>query len=120
MDIMIVRDTVRQAGSLLGFTPASRAQMASAATALAELVLKTGEPQTLHLNGITHSNKTGLQISAATPWLAGVAAGNVLIALRSKLGDVVDEILLEGDAVPTIYMIMWLSEPRSDRSHDEQ
>ncbi|MBZ0294808.1 MAG: hypothetical protein K8L99_19755 [Anaerolineae bacterium] len=117
MDIMIVRDTVRQAGSLLGFTPASRAQMASAATTLAELVLKTGDPQTLHLNGVTHNNKNGLQISAETPWLAGVAAGNVLIALRSKLGDVVDEILLEGEDSPTIYMIMWLSESRSDRSH---
>jgi hypothetical protein len=105
MDIMILRDTVRQAGSLLGFSPANRAQLASAAATLAELVLKTGEPQTLHLNGVTQGVRVGLQVSV----------DNVLIALRSKLGELVDEILLEGDSPPTIYMIMWLNEGRGDR-----
>jgi len=115
MDIMIVRDTVRRAGSLLGFSPANRAQMASAAATLAELVLKTGEPQTLHFNGVTHGHKTGLQISSAAPWLANVSTNNVLIALRSKLGDLVDEILMEGDNPPTIFMVMWMNEARGDQ-----
>src|SRR5689334_20113808 len=92
MDIMIVRDTVRRAAGLLGFSPAYRAQMASAGATLAELVLKTGEAHTVHLNGVINGNKVGLQISSETPWLAGISANNVLIALRSKLGDLVDEI----------------------------
>jgi hypothetical protein len=120
MDIMIVRDTVRRAGSLLGFSPANRAQLASAAATLAELVLKTGEPQELHLNGVRQADKIGLQISSDAPWLANVASANVLIALRSKLGDLVDEILLEGENPPTIYMVMWLNEgdSRSRSSYD--
>ncbi|RMG86438.1 MAG: hypothetical protein D6712_07520 [Chloroflexi bacterium] len=112
MDIMIVRDTVRRAAGLLGFLPAYRAQLASAAATLAELVLNTGEAHTIHLNGVANGIKTGLQISAETPWLAGVSVNNVLTALRSKLGDLVDEIMLEGDDVPTIIMIMWLSDTR--------
>src|SRR5262245_18645048 len=83
MDIMIVRDTARRAASLLGFAPAHRAQLSSAAATLAELVLKTGEAHTINLNGVVNGDKIGIQISAVTPWLAGVSASNVLIALRS-------------------------------------
>lgn len=110
MDIMIVRDTTRRASSLIGFSPAHRAQLSSAAATLAELVLKTGEAHTIHLNGIVEGVRTGLQISSETPWLAGVSANNVLIALKSKMGDLVDEIILEGDDPPNILMIMWLGE----------
>jgi len=109
MDIMIVRDTARRAASLLGFSPANRAQLSSAAATLAELVLKTGEAHTIHLNGVIDGIKIGLQISSETPWLAGVSANNVLVALRSKLGDLVDEIMLVGDDLPTIVMVIWLS-----------
>jgi hypothetical protein len=119
MDIMIVRDTVRRAGDLLGFSPANRAQLASAAASLAELILKTGEPQTLNLNGVRQGDKIGLQISSDAPWLANVSAINVLIALRSKLGDLVDEILLQGEVPPTIYMVMWLSESRRENLEDD-
>ena len=111
MDIMIVRDTTRRASSLIGFSPAHRAQLSSAAATLAELVLKTGEAHTIHLNGVIEGVKTGLQISSETPWLAGVSANNVLIALKSKMGDLVDEIILDsGEETPTILMIMWLNE----------
>ena len=109
MDIMIVRDTARRAASLLGFSPAYRAQLSSAAATLAELVLKTGEAHTIHLNGVLDGINVGLQISSETPWLAGVSANNVLVALRSKLGDLVDEIILQGEDPPTIIMVMWLS-----------
>lgn len=112
MDIMIVRDTVRRAAGLLGFSPAYRAQMASAGATLAELVLKTGEAHTIHLNGVINADRVGLQISSETPWLQGISANNVLIALRSKLGDLVDEILLEGQQPPTIVMVTWLSDAR--------
>lgn len=110
MDIMIVRDTARRAAGLLGFSPASRAQLSTAAATLAELVLKTGETHTVHLNGVITGEKLGLQISSQAPWLAGVSANNVLVALRSKLGDLVDEIKLEGKQPPVILMVMWLSE----------
>jgi hypothetical protein len=111
MDIMIVRDTTRRAAGLLGFSPAHRAQLASAAATLAELVLKTGEAHTLHLNGVLNDNLIGLQISTETPWLEGVSVNNVMIALKSKMGDLVDEILLEEEP-PTIIMVMWLNEER--------
>lgn len=110
MDIMIVRDTTRRASSLIGFSPAHRAQLSSAAATLAELVLKTGEAHTIHLNGIIEGVRTGLQISSETPWLAGVSANNVLIALKSKMGELVDEIILENGDQPTILMVMWLSD----------
>lgn len=110
MDIMIVRDTTRRASSLIGFSPAHRAQLSSAAATLAELVLKTGEAHTIHLTGVVTGSRTGLQISSETPWLAGVSANNVLIALKSKMGDLVDEIILEGDDPPNILMVMWLGD----------
>jgi hypothetical protein len=114
MDIMIVRDTARRAAGLLGFAPARRAQFSTAAATLAELVLKTGDPHTIHLNGVIDGIKTGLQASADTPWLAGVSSNNVLVALRTKLGDLVDDIQLIGSDPPTVLMLMWLNEMRVD------
>lgn len=114
MDIMIVRDTTRRAASLLGFSPAQRAQLASAAASLAELVLKTGEAHTIHLNGVLKTDYKGLQISATTPWLEGISVNNIIIALRSKMGDLVDEILLHQKPTPTIVMVMWLDETTGD------
>lgn len=110
MDIMIVRNTARRAAGLLGFTPAHQAQLASAAATLAELVLKTGELHVVHFSGVVNTNQKGVQVSITMPWLSGVSAHNVLIALRSKLGDLVDEILIEGDTPPTVIMIMWRSD----------
>jgi len=111
MDIMIVRDTTRRAGGLLGFSPAYRAQLASAAATLADLVLKTGESHTINLNGVVDRTKIGLQISSETPWLEGVSANNVMIALKSKMGELVDEIILDEDPA-TILMVMWLTDER--------
>lgn len=106
MDIMIVRDTTRRAAGLLGFSPGHRAQLASAAATLAELVLKTGEAHTVHLNGVQKNRAIGLQISSETPWLEGVSVNNVMIALKSKMGDLVDEIMLIEEPL-TILMVMW-------------
>ncbi|MEO0595559.1 MAG: hypothetical protein AAF126_05560 [Chloroflexota bacterium] len=111
MDIMIARDTTRRASSLLGFSPAFRAQIASAAATLADLVLKTGESHTINLNGVTNADVIGLQISSETSWLEGVSVKNVMIALKSKMGDLVDEIWLEEDPA-TIMMVIWLNDER--------
>lgn len=113
MDIMIVRDTTRRAAGLVGFAPAYRAQLSSASATLADLVLKTGDVHTIRMTGVTDGAQRGLQISLSTPWLAGVSANNVLIALRSKLGELVDEISLMGDSSPTIVMIMWLTDDKT-------
>jgi len=114
MDIMIVRDTARRVAGLLGFIPARRAQLSTAAATLAELVLKTGEAHTIHLNGVVDGIRVGLQVSSETPWLAGVSANNVIVALRSKLGDLVDDIMLVGESPPTILMFGWLNDLRAE------
>ncbi|MDQ7026005.1 MAG: hypothetical protein Q9P01_19180 [Anaerolineae bacterium] len=113
MDIMIVRDTTRRAAGLLGFSPGHRAQLASAAATLAELVLKTGEAHTVHLNGVQRQRDTGLQISSQTPWLEGVSVKNVMIALKSKMGDLVDEIMLVEEPL-TILMVMWRKDAKNN------
>lgn len=115
MDIMIVRDTTRRAAGLVGFSPAHRAQLSSASATLAELVLKTGEVHTIRVTGAADGVRRGLQISLTTPWLAGVSANNILIALQSKLGELVDEILLTGEDEPTIVMVTWLTATNSKR-----
>jgi hypothetical protein len=115
---MIVRDTVRRAGNLLGFSPADRAQLASAAATLAELVLKSGDLQEITLNGVRQQQKNGLQISTPAPWLENVSSNNVLIALRSKLGDLVDEILVQGQTPPVIYLVMWLGDSRREAQEE--
>jgi len=119
MDVMIARNTARRAASLLGFAPARQAQLASVAATLGELVLKTGATHTMNFNGVSNGDKTGIQLSVATPWLAGVAVGNVMIALRSKLGDLIDEILIEGDDVPTIVTVMWRNESETAHAHSD-
>lgn len=114
MDIMIARDTARRAAGLLGFSPANRAQLSTAAATLAELMLKTSEAQVLHVNGVINGERHGLQISCQAPWLASASPNNVLVALRAKLGDLVDEIMLEGRQPPTVLMIMWLRDNGGD------
>lgn len=111
MDIMIVRDTTRRAASLIGFSPAHRAQLASAAAALAELLIKTGDAHRIALNGVVNRDHAGLQISAQVPSLEGASANNVLLGLQTKLGELVDEILLDENPL-TIVMLMWLTEAR--------
>ena len=118
MDIMIARDTARRAAALLGFAPAFRAQLAGAAGALAELVLKTGTMHEIEFNGVQHGGKTGIQISCQALWLVNVSAGNVEMALRAKLGDLVDDIEMFGEAPPTIFLTMWLLAPREMKSFD--
>jgi hypothetical protein len=116
MDIMIARDTARRAAALLGFAPAFRAQLAGAAGALAELVLKTGSPHEIDYNGVQLGGKVGIQVSCEAMWLAEVSSSNVEMALRAKMGDLVDDIELRGESPPTIALTMWLTAPREVQS----
>lgn len=115
MDIMIARDTARRAAGLLGFAPAFRAQLAGAAGALAELVLKTGTLHEIDFKGVQRGRDVGIQISCQARWLTNVSPANVEMALRAKLGDLVDDIALIGNAPPVITLTMWLTAPREIR-----
>ncbi|MBN1964871.1 MAG: hypothetical protein JW910_09500 [Anaerolineae bacterium] len=119
MDIMITRDTARRAASLLGFAPAFRAQLAGAAGELADLVLKTGRPHDIHFSGVRNGGRIGVEICCAAPWLQDVARSNVIVALRAKVGDLVDDIDLTHDSPPEIRLAMWLSPTRKVQFPDQ-
>lgn len=113
MDVMIARNTARRAASLLGFSSVSRAQIATAVAALADIILNVEARQTIHLHGIRDGVDMGIQVSCEAPWLASASPDNALIALRSKLGDIMDEIDVEPGPPPRIVMILWLDAGRT-------
>lgn len=112
MDVMIARNTARRAASLLGFSSISRAQVATAVAALADVILNVEGRQTIHLHGIRDGMEMGIQITCDAPWLANASPDNVIVALRSKLGDMMDEIAVDPGQPPKIVMVLWLSEGR--------
>ena len=116
MDVMIARNTARRAASLLGFSSISRAQIATAVAALADIILNVEARQTIHLHGIRDGMDMGIQVSCDAPWLASASPDNALIALRSKLGDIMDEINVEPGPPPRIVMILWLDPERTTQS----
>ncbi len=113
MDVMIARNTARRAASLLGFASASRAQIATAVAALVDIIINVGTSQTIHLHGIRNGMDVGIQVSCEAPWLASASPDNALVALRSKLGETVDELSLEPGPPPRIILILWLSPERT-------
>lgn len=117
MDIMITRDTARRTAGLLGFAPAFRAQLAGASGELADLVLKTGQPHDINFSGVRNGGRVGVEVCCAAPWLEDVAPGNVIVALRAKVGDLVDDIDLTNESPPVIRMVMWLSPTRKVQAH---
>ena len=112
MDVMIARNTARRAASLLGFSSISRAQVATAVAALADIILNTEGRQTINLHGIRDGMEMGIQITCEAPWLASASPDNVIVALRSILGDMMDEINVDPGQPPRIVMILWLSPGR--------
>src|SRR5258706_15672369 len=94
-DVMIAGNTARRAASLLGFSSAFRAQIATAVAALADLILSVGAQQTIHLHGVRDGTQMGIQMTSEAPWLSNASPDNVSVALRSKLGDLVDDINVE-------------------------
>jgi hypothetical protein len=113
MDVMIARNTARRAASLLGFSSVSRAQIATAVAALTDIILNVEERQDIHLHGLRQGVQMGIQVSCDAPWLASASRENALIALRSKLGDMMDEVDLEDGPSPRIKMVLWLSAGRT-------
>jgi hypothetical protein len=113
MDVMIARNTARRASSLLGFSSVSRAQIATAVAALADIILNVEARQTIHLHGLRDGIDLGIQVSCEAPWLASASPDNALVALRSKLGDIMDEIDVEPGPPPRIVMVLWLEPGRT-------
>jgi hypothetical protein len=107
VDVMITRDTARRASSLLGFVPSGQAKLASAAAVLAELVLHTRTVHELNFNGVRHGQRIGVQVSCVVPWLVDVPSNRVEMALRVKLGNLVDEIALIQAETAVIFLTLW-------------
>jgi len=112
MDIMIARNTARRAASLLGFSSVARAQVATAVAALVDIILNVESNQTIHLHGVRDGMQMGLQVSCEAPWMAGADPEDAQIALRSRLGDIMDEIVFEAGPPPRIVMALWLAPGR--------
>ncbi len=109
IDIMIARDTARRTSSLLGFTPASQAKLASAAAVLSELVLYTRMLHELNFSGVMHGKRIGVQVSSVVPWLADAPVNRVQMALQLKLGSLVDEIVFMQGETSMIALTLWQS-----------
>jgi hypothetical protein len=116
MDVMIARNTARRASSLLGFSSISRAQIATAVAALADIILNVEARQTIHLHGLRDGIDIGIQVSCEAPWLASASPDNALIALKSKLGEIMDEIDVEPGPPPRIVMVLWLEPGRTTQT----
>ncbi len=110
VDVMITRDTARRVSSMLGFMPAYQAKLASAAAVLAELVLHTRTLHELNFNGVRHGDRVGVQVSMVVPWLVDVVADRVQMALRLKLGSLVDEIVFMQGETAIISLTLWQPE----------
>ncbi len=117
MDVMLARNTARRAASLLGFNTASRAQVAGAVASLVEIILNAGEQQVIHLHGLRQGARTGLQVRCEAPWLASASPENASVALRTKLGRMMDEVTLVAGEPPSIELILWRSDERETRTN---
>ncbi len=113
MDLMLARNTARRAASLLGFNSASRAQIAGAVTALVNIILNAGEQQVVNLHGLRQGVELGLQVRCDAPWLASASPENAGVALRTKLGTMMDEVQLVPGEPPCIEMVLWRSDDRA-------
>src|SRR5258708_20011552 len=107
------RTRPRRAATLLGFSSASGEKSGGAVAALTDIILNAEGHQVIHLHGLRNGVQLGIQVSCEAPWLASASHDNALIALRSKLGDMMDEVDLESGSPPRIKMVMWLSGARA-------
>ena len=117
MDVMLARNTARRAASLLGFNTASRAQVAGAVASLVEIILNAGEQQVIHLHGLRQGANTGLQVRCEAPWLASASPENASVALRTKVGKMMDEVNLVSNDPPSIELVLWRSNERETRTN---
>jgi hypothetical protein len=110
MDIMIARNTARRAGGLLGFSPAGRAQLASAVAELAKLILRADSRQFMHLNGVSSGSNRGIQVTCDAPWLADYTGDENFSILQERLRRafaMMDDVTIEDPENPSVVMILW-------------
>lgn len=106
-DVMQARNTARRAASLLSFNTASRAQIAGAVASLVTIILNAGVHEMVHLHGIKDGTELGIMIRCNASWLNSASIENATVALRSKLGEMMDEVKLVDESPPRIEMILW-------------
>jgi hypothetical protein len=111
-DVMQARNTARRAASLLSFNTASRAQIAGAVASLVTIILNAGVHEIVHLHGIKNGPETGLMVRCNASWLNSSTLENATVALRSKLGQMMDEVKLVDDEIPRIEMVLWRTTER--------
>lgn len=112
-DVMQARNTARRAASLLNFSTASRAQLAGAVASLISIILNAGQQQMVHVHGVKQGVQVGLMIRCDAPWLAGSSLDNATVALKSKLGTMMDEVRVSAGNPPSIEMVLWRTPDRT-------
>ena len=116
-DVQVARNSARRVASLLGFAPTSRAQISSVAATLADMILNADKPGIeLYIHGLQSGAQNGVQITCEAPWLAATSTENAQVALRSKLGEMVDEIevtRVESNVAPRLRVLLWLLPART-------
>lgn len=111
-DVMQARNTARRAASLLSFNTASRAQVAGAVASLVTIILNAGAHELVHLHGIKQGVEIGLMVRCNASWLNSASLDNATVALRSKLGQMMDEVKLVDSPTPQIEMVLWRTSER--------
>ena len=111
-DVMQARNTARRAASLLGFNTASRAQIAGAVAELVTIIVNAGEHQVVHLHGVKEAVQLGIMIRCDAHWLGASSLDNAVVALKTKLGQMMDEVNIVEAEPPRIEMILWRSDER--------
>jgi hypothetical protein len=111
-DVMQARNTARRAAALLSFNTASRAQIAGAVASLVTIILNAGVHELVHLHGIKQGVEIGLMVRCNASWLNSASLDNATVALRSKLGQMMDEVQLVNAETPRIELVLWRTPER--------
>lgn len=116
-DVQVARNSARRVASLLGFAPTSRAQISSVAATLADMILQSDQPGIeLFIHGLQSGAQNGMQITCEAPWLLQISTENAQVALRTKFGEMVDEIEVipvGQNGAPRLRVLLWLLPART-------
>ncbi|PJF42534.1 MAG: hypothetical protein CUN55_09915 [Phototrophicales bacterium] len=112
-DIVQARNIARRAASLLNFNTASRAQLAGAVASLISIILNAGQQQIVHIHGIKQGGQVGLMVRCDAAWLALNNLENASVALKSKIGAMMDEVRVIAGDPPSIEMVLWRTPERT-------
>ncbi len=112
-DVVQARNTARRAASLLNFNTASRAQLAGAVASLISIILNAGQQEVVHVHGVKQGVQVGLMIRCDATWLLGGSLENATVALKTKLGTMMDEVRVATGSPPSIEMVLWRTPDRT-------